>query len=170
MTEADRKIKKYTNSVKRKLNLPSNVKARVMSDFVSAIRSRREAGKTDEEIFAEFGAPSDVAAGLNEQMKEFAYIKSPWRWLCLTLAVICFAALLFRGGAGLAAFLMTGLLFDGNAGVIGSADGPTAILLNHDTGKLHTVCSSLHFEPVEEVEWRAVFCEKMMEDISVELL
>lgn len=55
-------------------------------------------------------------------------------------------------------------------GIIGGADGPTSILLNHDTGKLHTVCSSLHFEPVEEVEWRAVFCEKMMEDISVELL
>lgn len=129
MTEADRKMKKYTNSVKRKLNLPSNVKACVMSDFVSAIRSRREAGKTDEEIFAEFGAPSDVAAGLNEQMKEFAYIKSPWRWLCLTLAIICFAALLFRGGAGLAAFLMAGLLFDGNVGVIGGLDGPTQIFV-----------------------------------------
>ena len=70
MTEAEKKMKKYTRAVNRKLNLPSDVKKRVMTDFTSSIQSRKEAGKTDEEIYAELGSPADVAADLNEQMKE----------------------------------------------------------------------------------------------------
>ncbi|MEG2014035.1 MAG: hypothetical protein RR063_12700, partial [Anaerovoracaceae bacterium] len=42
-------------------------------------------------------------------------------------------------------------------GVIGGADGPTA-------------CSSLHFEPIADVEWRMVFQEKMAEDVNITLL
>ena len=55
-------------------------------------------------------------------------------------------------------------------GVIGGADGPTAIILGQNTPKLHTACSALHFEPVDEVEWRTVFSEKMMPDVDVCLL
>lgn len=80
MTKAEKKMKKYTKAVKRKLNLPRDVKKRVMTDFTSSIISRKEAGRTDEEIYAELGTPADAAADLNEQMREFAYIKSPWRW------------------------------------------------------------------------------------------
>lgn len=88
MTEAEKKMKKYTRAVNKKLNLPSDVKKRVMTDFTSSIQSRKEAGKTDEEIFTELGSPTDVAADLNEQMKEFAYIKSPWRWVCFALIIV----------------------------------------------------------------------------------
>ena len=55
-------------------------------------------------------------------------------------------------------------------GVIGGADGPTAVFVGAHTPKLHAACSSLHFEPVGEVEWRAVFSEKLMEDIEVCLI
>lgn len=55
-------------------------------------------------------------------------------------------------------------------GVIGGADGPTAIIMGRNTPKLHTACSALHFEPVDEVEWRTVFSEKMMPDVDVCLL
>jgi len=55
-------------------------------------------------------------------------------------------------------------------GVIGGADGPTAVLVGQRTRKLHAVCSSLHFEPVDEVEWRAVFSEKLMDDVDVALI
>lgn len=55
-------------------------------------------------------------------------------------------------------------------GVIGDADGPTAVIVGAHKPKLHAACSSLHFEPVEEVKWRAVFSEKLMEDIEVCLL
>ena len=37
--------------------------------------------------------------------------------------------------------------------------------------KPHAVCSSAHFEPVQEpVQWRIIFCEKMMEDIMFALI
>ncbi len=49
-------------------------------------------------------------------------------------------------------------------GIIGGADGPTAILFGPATGHLHAACSSLHFEPVENVEWQMVFQEKQFED------
>lgn len=55
-------------------------------------------------------------------------------------------------------------------GVIGGADGPTAVFVGAHTPKLHAACSSLHFEPVEDVEWRAVFSEKLMEDKEVCLI
>lgn len=56
-------------------------------------------------------------------------------------------------------------------GVIGSADGPTAIVLGGvNQGKLRAACSALHFEPAEDVEWRMVFYEKKYEDITVALI
>lgn len=57
-----------------------------------------------------------------------------------------------------------------SVGVIGSADGPTAITMGQKTQKLHAACSSLHFEPVDEVEWRVIFSEKLMGDVEVELV
>ena len=129
MTEAEKKMKKYTRAVNRKLNLPSDVKKRVMTDFTSSIQSRKEAGKTDEDIYAELGSPTDVAADLNEQMKEFAYIKSPWRWVCFALIIICSMALLYKGGPGLLAAMLSFTLFNESIGIIGGVDGPTQIFI-----------------------------------------
>ena len=58
MTQAEKKMKSYVNAVERRLNLPREIKARVMSDFQSSIVARREAGQTDEEIYAELGTPA----------------------------------------------------------------------------------------------------------------
>ena len=129
MTEAEKRMKKYLRAVKRRLNLPSDVKKRVMTDFVSSIESRREAGKSDGEIYTELGSPAEAAASLNEQMKEYAYSKSPWRWVCLALVIICALSLLFRGGLGLLAVILSFLLYDPGVGVIGSSDGPTQIFI-----------------------------------------
>lgn len=132
MTEAEKKMKRYVNAIERRLNLPPEVKARVMSDFASSIASRREAGQGDEEIYAEFGSPKK-AADLNEQMKEFAYRKSPWRYV--------FAVLALYGGIRLIAVLLPQLMYWGlllwtklqsettSVGIIGGADGPTAIFI-----------------------------------------
>ena len=57
-------------------------------------------------------------------------------------------------------------------GIIGGADGPTAIMVGHpmeSAGMNHTAMSSLHFEPVEEIEWRIVFQEKPNEDMTISL-
>lgn len=55
-------------------------------------------------------------------------------------------------------------------GVIGGADGPTAIIMGHSTPKLHAACSNLHFEAVAQVQWQPVFRIKRMEDMEVCLL
>lgn len=130
MTDAEKKMKKYCNAVERRLNLPRDVKTRVMTDFQSSIQARREDGMTDEAIYADLGTPKQAAATLNEQMKEYAYRKSPWRFL--------FAALTIYGGwelfGGLAAALLYLAMSDplsqaGSVGIIGGADGPTAIFV-----------------------------------------
>ena len=55
--------------------------------------------------------------------------------------------------------------------VIGGGDGPTAIFLaGKSKGRYHTGLSSLHFKPVEKVEWKIGFQEKMREDIEIEIL
>lgn len=58
---------------------------------------------------------------------------------------------------------------EGSATACG-VDGPTAVVVGSHDPKLHAACSSLHFEPVEEVEWQAVFSEKLMEDIEITLM
>jgi hypothetical protein len=56
-------------------------------------------------------------------------------------------------------------------GIIGGADDPTAIIFGGSGQcKLHAACSALHFEPVDNVEWRMVFHEKRLEDVTVELI
>ena len=56
-------------------------------------------------------------------------------------------------------------------GVIGGADGPTAVITGQGEPKLHAACSSLHFEPVaDEVEWRLIVSEKLMDDVDVTLI
>lgn len=56
-------------------------------------------------------------------------------------------------------------------GVIGSADGPTAVVFGGgNRGRLRAACSALHFEPAENVEWRMVFYEKRCADVVVTLI
>lgn len=56
-------------------------------------------------------------------------------------------------------------------GIIGGSHGPTSIVLGDDSqGKFYTVCSALHFQPVETVEWRIVFHEKLGTELTVSLV
>ena len=106
MTQAEKKMKNYVNAVERRLNLPREIKARVMSDFQSSIVARREAGQTDEEIYAELGTPAKAAADLNEQMKDYTYRKSPWRFLFLGIAAIGGVRLLYDGFVSLIGYVV----------------------------------------------------------------
>lgn len=55
-------------------------------------------------------------------------------------------------------------------GFIGGVDGPASTLAGEKQGKLRAACSSLHFAPVEDVEWRIIFHEKQFEDMTLELI
>ena len=121
-------MKKYMKSVERKLNLPRDVKQRVMADLESSVQSRLEAGQTVEQIKAELGEPNQVASELNEQMKEFAYVKNPWRWACLLLAAVSGLTFLCKGIMNLLVAAIT-YVENQSVGIIGGADGPTAIFV-----------------------------------------
>ncbi len=129
-------MKHYLSAIKRRLNLPKEIKDRVMSDFTSSIEGRREDGQSDESIIQELGKPARVAADFNEQMKEFAYKKSPWRWACLALSVAGIAVISYHGVIGFVTELLNRLIVRysnsgdaGYIGIIGGADGPTSIFV-----------------------------------------
>ena len=62
-------------------------------------------------------------------------------------------------------------------GIPGGTEGPAAILLPDDAARsgaavsatLHSSCSSAYFEAPEQLQWLPVFCEKLAEDITVEV-
>ena len=55
--------------------------------------------------------------------------------------------------------------------IIGGADGPTAVFISGgQNSEQHRALSALRFEHADDIEWKIVFREKMMEDIEVELL
>lgn len=134
MIDGEKKMKRYLLSIKRRLALPKKLKERVMADFASSVQARKEAGKTDADIYAEFGSPKEAAAVLNEQMKEYTFRKSPWRFLFAALGI--YGALHFLSG------LLSRILFwiwqlealarpdpGVSVGIIGGADGPTAVFV-----------------------------------------
>ena len=134
MTDTEKKMKAYLRAVERRLNLPRDVRTRVMSDFASSLEARRESGMTDDQIYAELGAAKSAAAELNEQMKEYTYQKSSWRFLFALLAV--YGGVKLLGGLWVNIiywfYRMQAMLTPNEAtsiGIIGGADGPTAIFL-----------------------------------------
>lgn len=54
-------------------------------------------------------------------------------------------------------------------GIIGAAVGMTALTDNSGSSKIYTACSALHFQPVNQVEWRTVFYQKGCDDITIKL-
>lgn len=134
------KMKKYIRSVQRRLNLPKEVKERVISDFESSITARLESGMTEAEVLTELGSPRKVAADLNEQMKEFAFRKSPWRFVFagaafLSAVWIVLSRVLMYFGMFLETFSISVHPNEAaSVGIIGGADGPTAIFLTGPVG------------------------------------
>lgn len=122
------RVTRYLRAVKRRLRLPADLRDRLLSDLLTSINARREQGESDEAILASLGTPKQAAEELNEQMKEYTFRKSPWRWPFFALAALCLLSLLWN-------VLLTQLLSGNNAmGIIGGADGPTAIFVTTVTG------------------------------------
>ena len=55
-------------------------------------------------------------------------------------------------------------------GVIGKASGPVGVILGNAVPRtLHAACSAVKFDPVDSIEWRIVFREKLREDLQIKL-
>ena len=124
------KLRKYLRVVCRRLDVPKQLKDRIMEDFVSSIDARKENGQEEAAILAELGAPKMAARELNQQMREYTYRKSPWRWVCLAVAILSGLCLAYQGLPGLLLMLFNkSYNAAASIGVIGGADGPTAIFV-----------------------------------------
>ena len=123
------KMVSYLRKTRRRLNMPKDLKDRVMADFASSLELRLENGQSWQAILTELGTPSQAAKELNTQMEEYTYRKSPWRWLCLGLAVFSGLCIAYEGLAGLLLVLFNKAYNAASIGVIGGADGPTAIFV-----------------------------------------
>lgn len=56
-------------------------------------------------------------------------------------------------------------------GIIGGADGPTAVaLVSEGDIQIHRALSALHFDWVEQIQWKMVFQAKRMKDVKIQLL
>ena len=119
----------YLRAVGRRLNMPNEVKNRVIADLASSIAARKEDGQEETEILKELGTPKAAARELNQQMAEYTYGKSPWRWACLGLAVFSGLCIAYKGLAGLLLVLFN-KAHNASIGIIGGADGPTAIFVS----------------------------------------
>lgn len=127
-------VKRYMNSIERRLNTDRKTRTRIMTELAGDFQSRREAGQRDEEIMAELGTPEEVAAQFNEALGgEGARPASRWRWAFVALAavVVLIAAL----QPLLAQFLARIWWSPETVGVIGGADGPTAIYVTDNASQ-----------------------------------
>ena len=114
-------VKQYMNAIERALRVDWKTRVRIMNALGSDFQSRRDAGQTDEQIMAELGSPKAVAAEFNAAFaEEHDPYQSPLRWVWLALAVLLPLAANWTGLQPAEA---------SSIGIIGGADGPTAIFV-----------------------------------------
>ena len=118
----EQQLARYLRAVRRRLALPREKKDRVIDDLRSAIAERREAGQSDAEILSALGSSRQAAEELNAQLRADTYRKSPWRFACLGAAVLALLTLVVQ--------VSWQLSMPSSVGVIGGADGPTAIFVS----------------------------------------
>lgn len=129
-------VRKYLKAVGKKLRLPKKIKQSVLSDLVTGMLARVEAGENMKHIMDEMGSPLQVAEGINEEMDDLVYVKSPWRWGCMALIILSSLVLLFQGYLGVLMLLANGLVNE--IGVIGGVDGPTQFFVTTTVdGQIH---------------------------------
>lgn len=114
-------VKRYMNAIERRLRADRKTRVRIMTELAGDFESRREAGQSDAQIMAELGTPEEVAAQFNAALGTTGR-PSRWRWAFVVLGALVLAAALVP--------MLTSRLAAEQAasiGVIGGADGPTAI-------------------------------------------
>lgn len=127
----EKEIKKYLAAVRSRLNLPKSIRQRCLSDLQTTIQARLENGESWADVQSSLGTPKDVAAELSEQLKEFVYRKSPWRFLFLAAAILSGGWLVFYADMQMVLSIIASNA--ASIGIIGGADGPTSIFITTGT-------------------------------------
>lgn len=120
----------YVQATLRRVRATDAAKQRIRADLLADIAARRQAGQTWAQAEEELGSPVQAAAAINEA---YAGSDMPRRYrrqqaaraAAIVLGVLAVLALL----ASPALYSLYLLLGAGGAGIIGGADGPTAIFV-----------------------------------------
>ena len=115
---------KYIKQVKKRLAVPSSKRKTVLQDLEKTFASAAEHGETEQQVIARLGTPEQFVAGIEEQLgidrkKRLKTRTIIWTTICLVVAVI-----------GFSVYLTIQQEMIGAIGIIGGADGPTAILVS----------------------------------------
>lgn len=122
-------VKRYMNAIERRLCCDRATRVRIMTELASDFQARRDAGQTDEAIMAELGTPQSVAAEFNASLGVAGTVPpSRWRWMFAAAAVVAVVVWL----VGWAAIILP--LPSNSIGIIGGADGPTAVFVTSSFG------------------------------------
>lgn len=125
-------VKRYMNAIERRLNTDRKTRTRIMMELASDFQSRRENGQSDEAIMKELGSPGEVAAEFNAAFgARPAPSRRRWAFVALAAVVVLIAAL----QPLLTQFLARIWWSPETVGVIGGADGPTAIYVTDNASQ-----------------------------------
>ncbi len=119
-------IQRYLSRLRRMLYVSETRKDEIIGEILNTIRTQQLAGVSNKEILAQLRPATEIAQEEN-QKANIQYKKSPWRWVCLAMALVCLLLFALQQG-WISAAIPT------DVGVIGGADGPTAILVSSETG------------------------------------
>ncbi len=120
------KLQRYLSRLRRMLYVNEARKDEIIAEILNTVRQQQLAGKSEKEILAQLRPASEIAREENGKAN-IQYRKSPWRWACLALALL--SILLFALQQG-----WIPMPIPSDVGIIGGADGPTAILVTTGDG------------------------------------
>ena len=117
---------KYIKQVKKRLAVPSSKRKTVLQDLEKTFASAAENGETEQQVIARLGTPEQFAAGIEEQFgidrkKRLKTRTVVWTIIWLVVAVVGFLVYLT---------IRQQQELNGALGIIGGADGPTAIIVS----------------------------------------
>ena len=117
---------KYIKQVKKRLAVPSSKRKTVLQDLEKTFASAAENGETEQQVISRLGTPEQFAAGIEEQLgvnrqKLLKTRTVVWTIIWLVVAVVGFLVYLT---------IRQQQELNGALGIIGGADGPTAIIVS----------------------------------------
>lgn len=120
----------YIEEIMRHLVLPNATKKRIRQDLEQDIQSAIDQGETFDQVMRRMGSSEDVARDFNESLAAPAAVLSgkqkAVKILLIVVIVLSALSLLSTGIPLLFSFLFS---FHQSLGIIGGADGPTAIFI-----------------------------------------
>ena len=117
---------RYIKQVKKQLMIPASKRKAVLRDLEEAFASAAEHGETEQQVISRLGTPEQFAVGIEEQLgvnrqKLLKTRTVVWTIIWLVVAVVGFLVYLT---------IRQQQELNGALGIIGGADGPTAIIVS----------------------------------------